>query len=93
MNNSIHHSLICILIILTASLTACTKEVIEPTTPLTNVTDECVCGKIYGFYYSCTVNWIVVENECSAVRDTFYLDETPSPILPLFSAYCSTTEW
>jgi len=65
------------------SLASCSKETIAPELP---IEDTCNCGTIYGYYFSCTINWIVVENECTSVRDTIQLEETPD--FGLFDTYC-----
>lgn len=71
------------------SLSSCTKEVITPNT----VEDSCNCGTVRGYYYSCTLNWVAVVNDCSAVRDTFYLEDTPEPQLSFFDTYCADAQW
>lgn len=72
-----------------ASLASCTKEVIVPNT----IDDSCNCGSVRGYYYSCTTNWVSVVNDCTQVRDTFYLEETPEPLLSFFDTYCADAQW
>jgi len=76
-----------ILAVVTASLSSCTKEVIVPNT----IDDSCNCGSVRGYYYSCTLNWVAAVNDCSGVRDTFYLEETPD--LSFFDTFCADAQW
>lgn len=71
------------------ALASCSKEEIMHDVVVDDV--ECNCGRNVGYYYSCSLNWLVAENECTANRDTFYVEIEER--VPLFGTFCSDTQW